>query len=126
MLQSRDLFFYRTAFAIAALTLISLAQCVVMAKNTHKEPASGEQIYKQHCAQCHADGGNSVNPTKPLAESKQLNSLPQFKAYLSAPPGHMPYYQDVANNKRVLNALYKYTKTLKKPAHQVSTTEQAH
>ncbi|WP_129127730.1 c-type cytochrome [Geomonas oryzae] len=37
-----------------------------------KEPApsatglSGEQLFKQHCAVCHPNGGNTITPAKPL------------------------------------------------------------
>jgi cytochrome c6 len=27
---------------------------------------TGEQLYKQHCAVCHPDGGNTINPSKPV------------------------------------------------------------
>jgi mono/diheme cytochrome c family protein len=76
--------------------------------------ARGAQIFQQRCASCHAGGGNSVNAKRPLAGSKQLAHLATLKAYLSAPPGHMPYYQDVVENPELLQALYKYCKTLKK------------
>ena len=78
----------------------------------------GEQIFQQHCAQCHAGGGNSVKPNRPLAGSKQLAALATFKAYLGHPPGHMPYYPDVVRDKPTIEALWKYCKRLKKPQQQ--------
>lgn len=27
---------------------------------------TGEQLYKQHCAVCHPNGGNTINPKKPV------------------------------------------------------------
>jgi len=32
---------------------------------------TGEQLFKQHCAVCHPNGGNTVNPKKPLG-AKEL------------------------------------------------------
>ena len=85
-----------------------------LAKKKPEPESRGEQIFQQHCASCHSSGGNRVNPKRPLAGSKQLATLATFKSYLSNPPGHMPYYQDVVGNKDTLEALYKYCKTLKK------------
>lgn len=76
----------------------------------------GEQVFAQHCASCHADGGNAVKPSHPVAGSKQLATLATFKDYLSEPPGHMPYYEHVVNDRPTLEALYKYCKQLKKPS----------
>lgn len=82
-------------------------------KNVQRK-MDGEQIFKQHCASCHAGGGNNIKPKHPVAGSKQLATLATFKAYLSCPPGHMPYYQNVVGNDRILEALYKYCKHLPK------------
>jgi cytochrome c6 len=32
----------------------------------HAEKINGEAEFKEHCAACHADGGNLINPSKPL------------------------------------------------------------
>lgn len=29
---------------------------------------TGEQLFKQHCAVCHPDGGNTINPSKPVGK----------------------------------------------------------
>jgi mono/diheme cytochrome c family protein len=94
------------------------------AKKNVQCKVDGEQIFKQHCASCHAGGGNSVKPKHPVSGSKELATLATFKAYLSAPPGHMPYYQDVVGNRRILEALYNYCKNLpKQPIKQVLNPE---
>ncbi len=66
---------------------------------------SGKKIFDQHCLSCHTGGGNNIRPAKPVAGSQHLKSIVLFKAYLSSPPGHMPFYQNVVNNKQVLDAL---------------------
>lgn len=82
---------------------------------------SGEVIFQEHCSKCHIGGGNRVSPGHDVAGSKQLVSLISFKAYLSKPPGHMPYYQDIIGSPKSLKALYDYCKTLKKqPMNQAS------
>ncbi|MBY0548412.1 MAG: c-type cytochrome [Candidatus Obscuribacterales bacterium] len=77
-------------------------------------PPSGQQIFKQHCASCHANGGNLVHREKPLAGSAELTSIIRFKKYLSHPPGHMPYYQNLVGNDKMIKSLYDYCKTFKK------------
>lgn len=44
----------------AALTLASFAGTALAEKKT------GEALFKEKCASCHPDGGNIVNPKKPL------------------------------------------------------------
>lgn len=50
------------------------------AKETTPPPAgdvkSGEALFKQHCAVCHPDGGNIVNPQKTLhRETREANGF---------------------------------------------------
>lgn len=35
------------------------------------EAKTGEALYKQHCAVCHPDGGNTINPKKTLHRSNR-------------------------------------------------------
>lgn len=90
----------------------------VQSTNTHLD---GAKLYMQHCASCHANGGNKIKPSKALAGSKQLSNVAVFKEYLTKPPGHMPYYEDIVKDKQVLDSLYRYCKQLKKPTvHEAS------
>lgn len=50
------------------------------AKETTAAPAgaakSGEELFKQHCAVCHPDGGNIINPKKTLLrENREANGI---------------------------------------------------
>jgi len=73
----------------------------------------GKAVYLKNCASCHLQNGdNKVNTKKPVAGSDKLKTLAHFKKYLSDPPGHMPYYEHIVNDKKVLEALYKYCKSL--------------
>ena len=81
----------------------------------HKRPVTGEVLFKQYCAECHLGGGNRVHENHPIAGSKNLASIVTFTDYLKSPPGHMPYYQSVVKNQRVLDALYRYCKSLPPP-----------
>lgn len=77
---------------------------------------NGAKLFAQYCSKCHIGGANIIKESHPIADSKQLASLPTFKAYLNAPPGHMPYYQQLVNNKENLESLYQYCKQLKPKA----------
>ncbi len=74
----------------------------------------GELTFASHCSSCHINGGNVVNPQKPVAESKYLSSFVTFKNYLKAPMGTMPHYENLIKNDKVLKDLYHYVQTLKK------------
>ena len=97
--------------ATVALFVVAFLPCT--AKSEAKK-ATGAETFKMYCATCHAGGGNKVDPNHPLAGSTQLDSIVRFKDYLSAPPGHMPYYETLVKDKATLEALFKYCKTLKK------------
>ena len=106
----------------AAIFIALLSPC--SAKKAPAKPDGGK-LFQQHCASCHAGGGNTVNPNVPLAESKKLASLATFKQYLSAPPGHMPFYQNLVNDKEMLSALHKYCKGLKRQPLKQAFNESA-
>jgi mono/diheme cytochrome c family protein len=98
----------------AALLLLGISTLLPSnAKKNASRAVDGKQVFEQHCASCHAGGGNRVHPHRPVAGSKQLATIAVFKGYLSEPPGHMPFYADVVNDEATLKALYDYCRTLK-------------
>ena len=101
------------AGAIVALQFVPI-WCPSFAKPLSKQ-ADGQKIFQQYCASCHVGGGNRVTGNHPVAGSSQLSNLAIFKNYLSAPPGHMPYYQSIVKDKKTLQALYDYCKKLPEP-----------
>jgi len=111
-----------TLLALAVFSLIgglSLPTLSQSAKNSQKP--DGKQIYQQYCAKCHLSGGNQIKEKRPVAGSKELASIISFKNYLSLPPGHMPYYQNLVRNETAMKALYDYCLQLKKePLRQAS------
>ncbi len=107
-----------TTWTLLLLVVLAVFSAPVLGK-TKAKTQDGAGIFAQHCAKCHSGGGNLVKSSKPIVGSKQLQSIITFKAYLSAPPGHMPYLQDVVGNKKVLEKLYDYCKKLQdKPQTQ--------
>jgi mono/diheme cytochrome c family protein len=100
--------------AIAWIAAVLFGGIVLSSPALAKKKIDGQNVFKQHCASCHAGGGNLVDEKHPIAGSKELANIATFKAYLSAPPGHMPFYQDVVNDEETLKALHKYCESLKK------------
>lgn len=85
-----------------------------------KKQVNGEHVFREYCSTCHLNGGNKIQPARPVAESAQLSSLPKFKAYLTVPPGHMPHFEYVVKDQSVLKALHDYCKSLKRPIKQAA------
>lgn len=103
----------KTLGMLTALGFISyLSLSDVQAAN---EDPLGARAFQQYCASCHTGGGNRVVTNRPVAGSDKLASIIIFKKYLSMPPGHMPYYENVVKDPKILKALYDYCKSLKKP-----------
>lgn len=74
---------------------------------------NGSDIFKNNCAACHANGGNIVDPKKPLKGSKKLARKTAFKELLSKPVGAMPAFPKIVEDDPSLSALYEYCKSLK-------------
>lgn len=97
-----------------AITLAVVGMFVGLTKHSTASAApSGEQLFKNNCASCHADGGNIVDPKKPLKGSKKLATKATFKDLLSKPAGVMPAFPQIVNDDPSLSALYSYCKSLK-------------
>ena len=58
--------------------------------------ASGEALFKQHCAVCHPDGGNIVNPKRTLhkkdLDQQGIKSREDVVKYLRKPGPGMPAF----------------------------------
>ncbi len=104
------------AVAVTALGIALVCFAPLCSGKGAAKPRTGEDIYKQYCSNCHVAGGNTAKPTKPIAGSKELNSIATFQKYLEDPPGHMPYYKTIVTDKTMVKKLYDYCKTLKKTA----------
>jgi mono/diheme cytochrome c family protein len=102
-----------------ALTLVFISFLPATSKS--KKQVDGKAYFQQRCASCHAGGGNLVEPARPVKNSKVLSNMESFKSYLSKPPGHMPYYDDVVKDPVMMRKLYDYCKSLKSiPIKQAS------
>jgi len=54
---------------MAAMALIALTVCAVTASaDAGKGKIDGKKEFMEHCSECHANGGNIVNPAKTLSK----------------------------------------------------------
>jgi cytochrome c6 len=56
---------------IAVLTLSSFA-AVGLADTKKGEKIDGAKEFEEHCAVCHKDGGNTINPAKTLSKKDRM------------------------------------------------------
>ncbi|TSK06155.1 MAG: cytochrome c [Geobacter sp.] len=75
-----------------------------------KEPApsatglTGEQLFKQHCAVCHPNGGNTITPAKPLgakamAERSKITKPEDIVKVMRNPgPGMTKFDEEMISN----------------------------
>lgn len=102
-------------FIVGTLAVIFIMLSINQLSFAHKDrQPSGEILFRQYCQSCHPGGGNVSRTDRPIYGSKKLINLAIFKSYLEAPPGHMPYYQELVNDRKMLNAVYDYCKHLDK------------
>ena len=70
-----------SSILVAAVALVSLAGFAFAAKG--KDTRKGEELFKQHCASCHPDGGNIINAQKTLGKGTlKANGITDWKGIL--------------------------------------------
>ncbi len=76
--------------------------------------ASGSEVFAANCQACHPKGGNVVDPSLPLQNSKRLASLEAFQAFIRSPsrpdgsPGSMPAFGEELLSGQQAEDLYLY------------------
>ena len=79
-----------------ACCLLAGTMCVVTLAKAQEEPAvaSGRRLFEKHCAVCHPNGGNVVNPNKTLSKKHLADnglSIPDaLVSYMQNPGTGMP------------------------------------
>jgi mono/diheme cytochrome c family protein len=114
---------FKLVLVLVCLIMFGALLMPTSAKSQKCKPVSGAALYKTHCASCHGVGGNLVSDKHPIAGSSHLESLAEFKQYLSAPAGHMPHYPQIIGNDQQLKALYDYCKKLNKSLKQAHAAD---
>jgi len=83
-----------------AMVILFIAASLVLAGNSNSsaDGKTGEAIFKQHCAACHPDGGNIINPKKTLnkkdREANGLRSKDDIVKFMRKPGPGMTSFDD--------------------------------
>jgi cytochrome c6 len=65
---------------IKRITSLLFAVVVAATASVVSAATSGEDLFKLHCAACHADGGNIINPKKTLKKAdREANGVKTAK-----------------------------------------------
>jgi mono/diheme cytochrome c family protein len=74
-----------------------------------KGEMNGDQLFTMHCSGCHAEGGNLMNPEKPLKGSVKLASFETFQDFIQNPGQGMPPFDEktvpAADAKKLYDAI---------------------
>ena len=68
----------------------------------------GQQIYEVSCAACHPNGGNVVDPSKPLLNSPLLTNQQTMQFWLNHPAAPMPAFPESSLPPAKVQELYAY------------------
>jgi cytochrome c6 len=97
--------------AIRAMLIIAACMCSCSIAAFTQDSAtgsSGNVVFNQHCAACHANGGNVVNPNKPLKGAQTLNTFEAFLPWIRHPDQPMPSFPPSTISDQQAKALYDY------------------
>jgi len=70
--------------------------------------SAGADIFNTHCRACHQNGGNIINPDKPVKGSPQLADFETFLAFIRNPTSPMPPFSQGTIMDKQAKALYTY------------------
>jgi cytochrome c6 len=87
----------RSRYCFAILGVAASIVLTVNA-NSHADGKTGETLFKQHCASCHPDGGNIINPKKTLTkkdrEANGIKSKDDIVKFMRKPGPGMTSFDD--------------------------------
>lgn len=69
----------------------------------------GQQLYATHCAGCHPNGGNLMQPDLPVKNSPKTSTYTTFLEWLRKPDPPMPAVPPAALSDRQVRDLFDYT-----------------
>jgi len=72
---------------------------------------SGYQVFKNKCASCHPDGGNTIDAARPVNNSPKLRDIDTFRLFVRHPDGIMPPFPAATLPDHETENLYQYLRT---------------
>ena len=95
--------------SVVVVAVLALAVAGI-AKETDKK--SGEELFKQHCAACHSDGKNIINPKKTLnkkdMEANKVKSAEDIVKLMRSPGPGMVKFDDKTISEKDAKAIAEY------------------
>jgi hypothetical protein len=70
--------------------------------------SAGADVFNFHCRACHQNGGNIINPNKPIRGSQKLRDFETFLAFIRNPTSPMPSFSQGTITDKQAKELYKY------------------
>jgi cytochrome c6 len=112
----------RAATGRAAAILLVLAACGLAGHGVGPVGAAesaapgadakaGEAVFAANCSACHADGGNLIDPKKPLRGSAKLKDFETFLGWIRVPVAPMPPFPAEQVSDAQATDLYRYVTT---------------
>ena len=91
---------------------LSLGLVLVVSSYSSADGKSGDTLFKQHCASCHPNGGNIINPKKTLSkkdrEANGIKSKDDIVKYMRKPGPGMTSFDDKAISDKAAQELAEY------------------
>jgi len=92
--------------------LVTIGTVILAITSSTAIAASGEALFKQHCAVCHPDGGNIINPKRTLAkkdlDQHGIKNREDVVKYMRKPGPGMPAFDAKTITDKDANALAEY------------------
>lgn len=70
--------------------------------------SSGETLFKENCALCHPNGGNTIKPQEPLKTAAKLKNFKGFLSWVRKPEQPMPAFPPAKISDAQAKDLYHY------------------
>ena len=96
---------------ILVMLVLGVATCsFVLAAFTQDsaQGSSGNVLFNEQCAVCHPNGGNTVNPNKPLKGSPAMQKFDVFLTWIRKPDQPMPPFPSSKISDQKAKELYDY------------------
>ena len=70
--------------------------------------SAGANMFNSYCVACHPNGGNIINPNKPVKGSRKLGDFDTFLGYIRNPASPMPSFSQGTISDKRAEVLYEY------------------
>ncbi len=93
----------KSIYPILVLLFFSSSLPAVLARDAARPELTGEELFKTHCAVCHPEGGNIINPAKTLhkkdREANKITNVEDIIRQMRKPgPGMTPFDKTVVSD----------------------------